>query len=217
MGLLYRIRLEGLLINAKMLLLLAALWYFCEGFVACNSADGIVSFISVSIAFDTTIAVKWVQRQFSELFTQNIRSFAENCKARREDRGSMRQGSFTSLMEHSERLTRRFEDVMAIPSVAYPIAGVVLTLVMLAMLYVGIPDGARKYVIVAPFPAMAYYGTAILAYIDIFVQLNGSYCDRKNETDLPPGGSQGEATDPNVYDVAQNAATVKKNTSLNQS
>ena len=72
MGLLYRIRLEGLLINAKMLLLLAALWYFCEGFVACNSADGIVSFISVSIAFDTTIAVKWVQRQFSELFKQNI-------------------------------------------------------------------------------------------------------------------------------------------------
>ena len=198
------IRLESLLINLKILLILLALLMVGHSYTGVFCREGIYSYLCVAIAFDTSIAVGWVRRRILRLFRKNIVDASLRC-ASHCTAGDIPQKSVLSFNENAVRLNARLREILKRPSFLYPTFGIVFALLSSMFLLIGIPDCIRQWIVVAPFPALGFYATSLLAYADMFVQLNGSLYDRRQEA-VSNKMKNRQGADPNVelvFDASQ--------------
>ncbi len=177
------VRIESILINTKILSVLLLLLIFGHSYAGTFCMDGMNSYLCVAIAFNTSIAVGKIRRRLLGLFRKNINDASFRCTAH-VDAKELPQKSALSFNENAERLNDRIDETLKYPSLLYPIFGIIFAVASTVLLFTGIPCWIRGWIVVAPFPAIGFYATALLVYFDMFVQLNGSLYDRRKEANL---------------------------------
>ena len=149
--------------------ILAAIWFYLGDFCVCLASDlqgdlvavgGVSSFAEISFALDTSITLNWFTNQFMAFFDK----FAKNrlIKYTETVEDEITEMSMKRLYAEINMLKGLFNESMWKPALSYRIAGIVFAILTAAFLLFGMPVWFRPYVILLPFPALAYYITGLL-------------------------------------------------------
>jgi len=149
--------------------ILAAIWFFLGGF-CCHfsgvgeggliSAGGVSSFAEISFALNTSIALRWFKDQFLSIFDRFAKNQLIKYTAKTEDEIS--EDSMRRLCADIEMLKEHFIRDMEKPARFYGLIGIVVSVFIAGGLLFGMPTCLKSYVILLPFPALAYYITGLL-------------------------------------------------------
>jgi len=194
-------RLSSVLIHLLVWAALGALWLLAGGLCCHYDGDmkgvcdlatvgGISSFAEISFALNTSIAIRWVREQFMSYFDEYAGRRIINYRVKHKN-AKISDSSGDGFGEQVDILKRRFDSVMRLPARIYIVAGAIFSVVIAAMLFAGIPPFMKPFVALMPLPAMAYYMTAFLTSVSIFLNFDSYMHDR----DLPGEADTDNATD----------------------
>lgn len=149
--------------------ILAAIWFYLGDFCVCLANElgddliavgGVSSFAEISFALNTSITLNWFTNQFMAFFDR----FAKNrlVKYTATTENEITETSMKRLYDEIEMLKGLFNESMKKPALSYRIAGIAFAILTGALLLFGMPIWFRSYVIILPFPALAYYITGLL-------------------------------------------------------
>ena len=189
-------RIESVFIHLIVWAILLTLWFCAKGFCCCfdtNMKDvcdlatvgGISSFAEISFALNTSIAIKWVRNQFMTYFD----GFVERRIIKRRvksDAGKISDDSTEEIRNQRDILKRRFDSMIRWPGRIYTAVGILFSLAIMVVLFAGIPVCLRPYVILLPFPAFAYYLTAIFTTGHIIANFDGFIHDKELPSEQEP-------------------------------
>lgn len=149
--------------------ILVTIWFYLGNFCACFANElgcdlvavgGVSSFAEISFALNTSITLNWFTNQFMAFFDR----FAKNrlLKYAMNTEDEINETSMNRLYNEIEMLKSLFNESMWKPALFYRIIGIVFAILTAAFLLFGMPIWFRPYVILLPFPALAYYITSLL-------------------------------------------------------
>ena len=183
-------RFESILLHIIVAVVLFLIWLFARGLCCCNdgvlkdvcdlaTVGGISSFAEISFALNTSIAIKWVRSQFMAYFD----SFAERrmieYKVKSKRNAKISETSADDCEKQKSLLQRRFDSMMLWPTRIYATVGILFAVTIAAMLFSGIPVGLKLFIVLFPFPAIAYYLTAFLTAVFIFIHFDSFMHDKE--------------------------------------
>ena len=129
------------------------------------SAAGVSSFAEISFALNTSITLEWFTNQilsFFDGFAKNrLIKYTATVKVAMSD-DEIDEGSVRQLLDNINTLKGYFIRDMIMPTRLYRIMGIVVSVFIAACLLFGMPICLKPYVILLPFPALAYYITGLL-------------------------------------------------------
>ncbi len=163
---------------------------------------GVTAFAGIAFALNTSLAVRWIREQFLSYFDGVARRrVAKAVKARANDDAAK------MLEEKMCDLKRRFCNALLTPSRIYMTLGIVFSLVIMALLFTGIPLSFRRFLILFPFPAFCYYGTAIAHAASVLLAFDDAAADVEENGEV---ADFGEMLDEAKSGKSSSAATSKK-------
>lgn len=158
---------------------LASLWYWGHPYCCCNCGDSIsnnisaiTSYLCISFTLDTSIAIKWVRKHFVDYIQRITTKLVVGYMAKSgADKKRTDQGA--EVAEQYKKLFVAFFDKnMYLSTWLYPPLGIISAVIILSLLYMGIPESLMPIMILFAFPALAYYSTALLAFVFITLILH---------------------------------------------
>ena len=102
------------------------------------------------------------------------------------DAGKISDDSTEEIRNQRDILKRRFDSMIRWPGRIYTAVGILFSLAIMVVLFAGIPVCFRPYVILLPFPAFAYYLTAILTAGHIINNFDGFIHDKELPSEQDP-------------------------------
>lgn len=189
-------RIESFFIHLIVWAILLTLWFCAKGFCCCFDTDmknvcdlatvgGISSFAEISFALNTSIAIKWVRNQFMNYFDGFVERRIIKCRVK-SDAGKISDDSTEEIRNQRDILKRRFDSMIRWPGRIYTAVGILFSLAIMVVLFAGIPVCLRPYVILLPFPAFAYYLTAIFTTGHIIANFDGFIHDKELPSEQDP-------------------------------
>ena len=158
---------------------LSCLWYWGHPYccyyggetISCN-ISAITSYLCISFTLDTSIAIKWVRKHFVDYIHRITNKLVVGYMAKSgADKKRTDQGA--AVAERYKKVFVAFFDKnMRLSTWLYPPIGIINALIILTLLYMGIPESVKPIMILFAFPALAYYSTALLAFMFIAVILH---------------------------------------------
>ena len=214
-------RLASIVIHALVWVALGVIWYLAEGW-CCRydgclggirnlaTVGGISSFAEISFALNTSIAIKWIRTQFMAWFKDFVERSMIKCRVKTK-KAKLTEKSAEDFEKQSEKqrqiLERRFDSMMLWPTRIYMFVGILFAIAIVAMLFAGIPLRMKPFIVLMPFPAMAYYLTALLTSASIFLNFDNYMHDRE----LPSEEDTEDAKSDIAMVVNGAKSSVKKN------
>ena len=209
-------RFESILLHLIVAAALSLVWFFARGLCCCNdgmlkdvcdlaTVGGISSFAEISFALNTSIAIKWVRSQFMAYFDGFAERRIIEYKVKSKKNTKISDTSADECERQKALLKRRFDSMMLWPTRIYASVGVSFAVAIAAMLFSGIPVGLKPFIVIFPFPAIAYYLTAFLAAGFIFIHFDSFMHDKE----LPFEEDTENATS-DVATVVRGASAKKK-------
>lgn len=182
-------RVESILLHVLVVLVLVALWLLA-GELCCHydgdignicdlaTVGGISSFAEISFALNTSIAIKWIRTQFMAWFDGFVeqRMIKHRIKTKT---AKLTEKSVADFEKQKQVLKRRFDSMMLWPTRIYMTCGILFAIAIAAMLFSGIPLKMKPFVVLMPFPAIAYYMTALLTGGLIFIHFDSFVHDKE--------------------------------------
>ena len=186
-----RMRVESLVINIKVLIVLFVLWYLlCDNCCVKVAGEvvseyvflnGLATFAGISFTANTTIAISWITKHLTDWIDKYIqKKCQEYCDDKTND---VRELYVTETYKMERHFCSRLGSIMKMPNRVYSVIGLLSSLYIAYLMYSGIPSSLSRFIVLMPFPAIAYYSVALLAYFSIRVQINGDFCDKYEEAD----------------------------------
>ncbi len=165
-------RIASILIHTFVFVVLMCIWYFAGNYCCyvygkiqdgcdLSTVGGISSFAEISFALNTSIAIDWIKKQFMA----SLDGFAKRSmikKSVKSSRAKITDKSTKKINERINTLKDRFGNMMRWPARVYTFFGVFFSFGIVVLLFSGIPVSLKRYVILFPFPAIAFYLTSFL-------------------------------------------------------
>ena len=183
-------RIETFIIYSKAVAGLLLLWALSFFIVGRWGRDCLVAFLSSALVVDTTISIKNLQSILTDRIEHHIQTYYLRCRAIASEK------SATAMQKNANCLKSRFQQIIRPATACCPSLGVIASVCIITLFLTGIPKRFDRFLVVAIYPALFYYSVVFLTYFSVFVQLNGSFIDRKNaarDKGKTPLGSIGEA------------------------
>lgn len=178
-------RIASILIHTFVFVVLMGIWYFA-GDCCCvygkiqdgcdlSAVGGISSFAEISFALNTSIAIDWIKERFVAWFDD----YATNAMIKQSIKSSQTKIS-DQLTELIADLKQRFTRMVLFPSKFYTGLGVFFSFGIVVLLFSGIPVSLKRFVILFPFPSIAFYLTSFLVVVHIIESFDGTLHDKQD-------------------------------------
>ena len=181
-----RIRLESLIVSAKVLSVAALFVYAGNRYAGTwiKEADKwtmYTCFLTVSLGLNMSLLLRRTKEGLADRFRVYTEKKLSECAALG-SQGKFTEKSMTFIAQCANVLSQRFKNVTLFPGGILSAFGLLFSGLIVVVYLIGIPAIFEQWLIALSLPGVLYYGFIGLVYVDVVVQLNGVCLDVRSLT-----------------------------------